>query len=577
MQIESLLNFVNAQTAEASAPVPEDAHVFAGLLANATGSPPGGPPLIEVPLDPTVIQGANSEMPNATEKSPDLPTTELKAKAKFDDEKLQVSPDVHALALIAGMQFPALTLTQDVQTTPTNFEVSAKAVASEAPVLSTADFKQLTFEPTAEGRADILAAVLNTDTIVTTRPVEFSLAPGNPSAGGTGVQVDPNLTQVDTGTQIMSPDQAAKLNPVRIVATQEPVLAPTAQKPAINPFTGEILKPAEVKIDLGTAITAPVLKSTLDSGTIPPAQAKAPSAAASPKETKIKSLFAFDDRLLNAKTAFSEDLDMTIRRIEESVLPLPVAPTAKPAMTLETLLQTHPETKLIAEPVTAPDAKLTMLNTEQTEAKGPEMTFQLVGTEAISTESPVEDLKAISDTEPPVASLGARLNAQPAENAPVDARVESAQSKLDANTQLKNEQIVKQVVERADHFLAMKRDGAITIHLEPRELGSITLTIQNTNDGIKAEIKASNHQVQQSLEANKASLVQQVENKGLTLGSLNVTLSDSAMGGQADPQQTQQEMNRQAQMTRAFANSDVAPVANVSPSSAQDAGLNYVI
>lgn len=205
------------------------------------------------------------------------------------------------------------------------------------------------------------------------------------------------------------------------------------------------------------------------------------------------------------------------------------------------------------------------------------MTFQLVGTEAISTESPVEDLKAISDTEPPVASLGARLNAQPAENAPVDARVESAQSKLDANTQLKNEQIVKQVVERADHFLAMKRDGAITIHLEPRELGSITLTIQNTNDGIKAEIKASNHQVQQSLEANKASLVQQVENKGLTLGSLNVTLSDSAMGGQADPQQTQQEMNRQAQMTRAFANSDVAPVANVSPSSAQDAGLNYVI
>lgn len=105
-------------------------------------------------------------------------------------------------------------------------------------------------------------------------------------------------------------------------------------------------------------------------------------------------------------------------------------------------------------------------------------------------------------------------------------------------------------VQQAEYFLATRRSGSVVVHLEPRDLGSLTLNIKFSGNTVSADISSDNAAVRENLEAGRTHLVQQVESKGLTLGSLNVNSQDAgSRGGQnpADQTFTRQDFEQIAQ------------------------------
>lgn len=142
------------------------------------------------------------------------------------------------------------------------------------------------------------------------------------------------------------------------------------------------------------------------------------------------------------------------------------------------------------------------------------------------------------------------------------------------------EQIVKQVADRLDQVLSSRRNGSIVVHLEPRELGQITVNIRQFGTRIDAEITTSNAQVRENLESGRQQLVQQVEAKGLSLGSLNVNSQDAGMNGGRNPQENLQrdDFERMRNMSEVFGDSTqprITPNIGIRPGS--DWGMDLLI
>ncbi len=140
--------------------------------------------------------------------------------------------------------------------------------------------------------------------------------------------------------------------------------------------------------------------------------------------------------------------------------------------------------------------------------------------------------------------------------------------------------IVKQVSDRLDQVLASRRNGSIVVHLEPRELGQITVNIRQFGTRVDAEITTSNAQVRENLESGRQQLVQQVESKGLSLGSLNVNSQDAGMNGGKNPQENlqRQDFERMRNMSENFG--DPAPVRiapNIGIRPGSDWGMDLLI
>ncbi|MEJ5251829.1 MAG: flagellar hook-length control protein FliK, partial [Armatimonadota bacterium] len=85
-------------------------------------------------------------------------------------------------------------------------------------------------------------------------------------------------------------------------------------------------------------------------------------------------------------------------------------------------------------------------------------------------------------------------------------------------------EVVRQVVTRIETMAHQPRTDSVTLQLEPEHLGKLRVTI-SVNDGtIHTHIVADNHAVRQMLESNSALLQQALQERGLHLAALQVSV-----------------------------------------------------
>jgi flagellar hook-length control protein FliK len=119
-----------------------------------------------------------------------------------------------------------------------------------------------------------------------------------------------------------------------------------------------------------------------------------------------------------------------------------------------------------------------------------------------------------------------------------------SQGPLSTNAKLDTTAIQKQLVDRIDKMLEHRRNGRMVIHMEPRELGSLTVTIRTLGQKVDLDILASNDNVRENLKSNQNQLQNQIESKGYTVKSLDIQ-SSLADANQSQSGQGKETMNRQ--------------------------------
>jgi hypothetical protein len=115
-------------------------------------------------------------------------------------------------------------------------------------------------------------------------------------------------------------------------------------------------------------------------------------------------------------------------------------------------------------------------------------------------------------------------------------------------TQTDLKAVIKQVSDRIEILAARPRE-AVTIHLKPQDLGTITLTVKAVGNLIDTQIAASDQGVRQALEQNHSHLAASLEQRGFTVNQISVSnTSGLNTETQARHQQNQQQQqpNQQA-------------------------------
>lgn len=549
MQIESLfqLGGIAPIPAEVTAPTPELAPEFGNLLELALTTPPDGlPPDLgrppsavppdEGPPDRPVINSieeANLELPTADQTNPlDLPIEEPPIQRPLSQcDKEFAQADSMAMSMVYAQMVQTGPLTA-VPTQPSPDEIAP----SESEPLRIQSTGVVYDDP-----EELDTAPKNT----ADEPPIFAPSPEFPefaTVDSPALQVAPNTTKVANPAEqpLLTDAQLEFLNPTRVDGS---TVAPK------HPLTGEPLNPAMITISNSDE---PSIKPT---NPVQEQQPKAPAQVVAEESVKSATKLAFVDRL-DMKKAFESGFSETIERTE--------VPVEQPIKTPTNAVVTdaQPETAVKADPII-----------EKAE------TFQLPGTDAKAT-TLLEEMKesTVTNGEKSVAEVEAKpLTGEPVRVA------ESRAAKLDSEgrpeSALDSEKLNRQIADKAQTFLAFRREGALTIHLEPRELGQITMSVKMENGNVSTEIKASNQQVAQSLEANKQDFVRQVESRGLSLGSFSVGMSNQGQSGNGQQQTANhQDFTRQANISKFFTTSTSQPSAALATTSVSSGrGLDYLI
>lgn len=85
-------------------------------------------------------------------------------------------------------------------------------------------------------------------------------------------------------------------------------------------------------------------------------------------------------------------------------------------------------------------------------------------------------------------------------------------------------EVVRQVVTRIETMAHQPRTDSVTLQLEPERLGKLRVTISVSDGTIHTHIVADNQAVRQMLESNSALLQQALQERGLQLGALQVSV-----------------------------------------------------
>ncbi len=114
--------------------------------------------------------------------------------------------------------------------------------------------------------------------------------------------------------------------------------------------------------------------------------------------------------------------------------------------------------------------------------------------------------------------------------------------------------VANQIADRIERLQEGRSPATVTIHLDPQDLGSVTLTVRSLGRLIDADVMASNEAVRAALEQNRPHLAQAVESRGYTVGSLQFTQTHSntqfSQGQSGHEQATRQDFERMANMAR---------------------------
>lgn len=121
----------------------------------------------------------------------------------------------------------------------------------------------------------------------------------------------------------------------------------------------------------------------------------------------------------------------------------------------------------------------------------------------------------------------------------------------DAANNVDRTQLVRQVSDRIQLLAATRPKEGVVVHLDPPDMGSLSLIVKAGVHGVDASISASNDHVRKALEQSRSELGQSLQNRGITLNSVNVTSQNPGNGqGQGssmsmDAQTARQQHNQQ--------------------------------
>lgn len=123
----------------------------------------------------------------------------------------------------------------------------------------------------------------------------------------------------------------------------------------------------------------------------------------------------------------------------------------------------------------------------------------------------------------------------------------SLMSKLPSGTEVPHSQIINQVIDRFTVNRTLE-SGNITLKLHPEELGELRMEIKVEQDNIKAHITTQNPQVQEILDRHLPRLREALEQQGLNLEHMKVTVASE----DGSNSQLFQEHFSGSQMNRSF-------------------------
>lgn len=106
------------------------------------------------------------------------------------------------------------------------------------------------------------------------------------------------------------------------------------------------------------------------------------------------------------------------------------------------------------------------------------------------------------------------------------------------------ESVIRQVIDRVESLAAGARQN-VTIHLDPKDFGSITLVVKRSGTEVEAEFYASHDAVRQALETNKNGLQSSLEQRGVQLSSM--TVGSELPNSSGRQEQASKEAAQQAQ------------------------------
>lgn len=352
------------------------------------------------------------------------------------------------------------------------------------------------------------------------------------------------------GTQIVSPAVLEFLDPISVEAG--PMTAPA--RPEIPPQIASIPTPKTVaamptiSIEPGasaTAVESPVLDgpqvvARVVTETDPVQPVGSPTAVANPQSGAVATESGEIARRPEAVVNTTGDAPEPTGPMPES--PDPVEPQSQP-------VAPQPKGTRLAAGEQAPiqiDSRSVAVSGQTIESQVAEPAIRATGkAEAMATgtdepESVADRPEPVVDHKHEATSVSPSSIERPAIRPVGQVRPEEVRI------------VTHQIADRIERLQEGRSPATVTIHLDPQDLGSVTLTVRSLGRLIDADVSASNEAVRAALEQNRPQLAQAVESRGYTMGSLQFSQAQHQFaGGQSGHEQaTRQDFERMANMAR---------------------------
>lgn len=110
--------------------------------------------------------------------------------------------------------------------------------------------------------------------------------------------------------------------------------------------------------------------------------------------------------------------------------------------------------------------------------------------------------------------------------------------------------VIRQLTDRIEFMAAAKPKDGIVIHLQPSELGSVSMVVKTAGKMVDAQIFASNSNVREALEQSKSQLAESVQHRGYQLNAVTVGAQAQNSGNSQHSNARQAFEGAQQQMAR---------------------------
>ncbi|QYK53584.1 MAG: flagellar hook-length control protein FliK [Fimbriimonadaceae bacterium] len=177
------------------------------------------------------------------------------------------------------------------------------------------------------------------------------------------------------------------------------------------------------------------------------------------------------------------------------------------------------------------------------------------------------DRKLVDEVMPPTHAVVGKMTSSKAMNA----------SQLErADTAVLNH--ANEVAEAVSDLIASRRPSSIKIELNPQDLGTIEVAVRQVGHRADVDLRASDEGVRQSLQTHRQELVQSIESKGTSLGSLNVGHHDGNQAqqqGQNHRDSMRESLNQAAHLSQFGTTTETQPMAQPSYRSSHTGRVDY--